>query len=98
MQKSVEERGKVFKYPLSSFFPLLPRNPNGNGSPTVSRWEPQRLPPGRYKIRWNRSNGFQTSGPLVHTGVRELYPGPTVWVIIPRSSLIKFSGPFKVSR
>ena len=38
MEKSAEEREEIFKYPPTSS-PLLPRNPNGNGSPTISRWE-----------------------------------------------------------
>ena len=44
----------------------------------------QYISPGRCKVRWSRSNGFLTSGPLVYTGVPGTYPGPTVRTIIMR--------------
>ncbi len=82
MKKSAEEKEKTFKYP-PSFLPLLPRNPNGNGSLTVSRWKSNGLLPAVRKIRWDYSHDFRTFGPLVHTGVRGLYSGSTVRIIIP---------------
>ena len=91
MKKNAEEKGKIFKYNPSLHISLVQRNPNGDGFSNRFPLEYQRFPPGRCRIRWGRSNGFLTSGPLVYTGGGEkvpgMYPGPTVRTIIPQTLL-----------